>query len=137
MEKKNTNQHVGKIELVFTVGCHLIVLLASLIFISLLVIVGIWVFYLYIFGDATLSIVPFQDADSIIAIGLVLLALFACVWGAWKYAATSYGVVIRYRTMRQEKARIERLMTHDNIQSRSETDLLSAQDPTLQKEMNR
>jgi hypothetical protein len=132
MEKKNTKQSDISRDFIRSVGCNLFLLPASLIVLSILVISGFMFFRIYVFGDFG---EPFQDQSQLIALAIFAIAFLLLFRATWRNAVLFYSIATRYRTMRQEKSRIEHLIKSDVAQDNQNATLLQYTESTAYEEL--
>jgi hypothetical protein len=120
MEHKNfKHEHINNNPIRST-GCIVVTLITS----AMLLLFG-WVFFnLYFFGSAAAWIEPFQDPIYLGALAMIGLTIFLVWKAAWGNFTAIYRSLARYRNMRQEKSRIERLMAQTKAEMAVETDNL-------------
>jgi hypothetical protein len=137
MEKKNSQQHINTSDLVKSAGCNFILVLITLIIAVMLAFFGLITFRLYFWGLESAWIQPLQDPIYLIAFGTVVLAIFFVLSTTWRNVAGLYTKFRRYRTMQQEKARIDRLIKSDEAQDNQNAALLQyAEDAAYQELTN-
>jgi hypothetical protein len=111
MTKKNVGKSSVTRDLITRLGCNLLIFPATLALVGLMVSAIYLLVRIYFFGFITVG--PMRDPGLLIGIGIFTLGLLALLRVVWANATRLYATFNRYRTMRQEQARIERLMTTD------------------------
>jgi hypothetical protein len=134
MEDKNTHRRNLTIEFIATIGWGIVRIPLLLVTICVIVIV-IFLLLTGAFIDPSASREYGYNLNNLAGLIVATTCLWAALHKTRREIIKLYSLITRYRTMQQEKARIEKLMAHDNIQSSSEADLVYAQDSALQKEM--
>ena len=115
MEKKNTQSRILTMQFVSTVGCSLVLLTSLVISVSLIIMAGIGLVQWYVFGETSTSVDPFLTIAFAIVLGLVGFTLFMYLLIGWKSITVLHSTIVRYRIMKQEKARIDSLTNRVDV----------------------
>jgi hypothetical protein len=137
MEKKNLKQQDITRDFIRSVGCNVFLIPAMLIILSILVVSGFTFFRLYFFQNQ-ISLESFHDPQYLIdLIGLtfVILAIVTLVRALWRNTLLLHSIVTRYRSMRQEKTRIDRLIKSEVAENSQNAALLQYAEDESYKEL--
>jgi hypothetical protein len=133
MEKKNSQQRDITTELIANIGCNIVLLPTTIVSIGLCVIGVITSIRWYVNRSSPIDIPNY--ITFIVVLVLLVLGLVAYLWAGWKNILMSYSIIRRYRSMRQEKARIDRLIKSDEAQDNRDIALLTYVEDEAYKEL--
>jgi hypothetical protein len=136
MEKKHTTQSAIR-NLLTHAGCSLVFLPLALMIGAMLVALGLLFFQWYFYGEPMAYVTPLQDPMYLVGLGIVLISLIFVLRAAWGNFRSLFMAFNRYRHLRQEKARVNRLMLRDETQAMaSENDeMVQLSDDMAQQQM--